>query len=78
MVANKTECNATGGGRFKQFTLSPLEESVANLLQFQKQLNPQGAAQGVHGDNQGNACEVPEAARGPIVSNTCLKAALLS
>ena len=47
MLANKAECDATGGGIFKQFTLSPLEEAVANLLQFQKQLNPQGADQGV-------------------------------
>lgn len=43
---NKAEVNATGGGRFKQLTLSPLEEAAANLMQFQKQLNPEGEVQG--------------------------------
>lgn len=47
MVANKAESRATGGGIYKQLPLSPLEEAVANLLQFQKQLNPEGVAQGV-------------------------------
>lgn len=42
---NKAEVNATGGGRFKQLTLSPLEEAAANLMQFQKQLNPEGEVQ---------------------------------
>lgn len=39
---NKAECNATGGGRFKQLQLSPLEEAVANLMQFEKNLAPKG------------------------------------
>ena len=60
MLGNKAECDATGGGIFKQFTLSPLQEAVANLLQFQKQLNPQGADQGVKFKKQGNESEVPE------------------
>ena len=47
LVANKAECLATGGGMFKQVVFSLLEEAVANLLQFQKQLNPEGAVQGV-------------------------------
>lgn len=46
-MANKFECNATGSGIYKQCALSPLEESVANMLQFEKQLNPEGAVQGV-------------------------------
>lgn len=53
IIANKSECNATGGGRHKQWTLSPLEETVANMLQFEKQINPEGAVQGV-------ACTVEE------------------
>ncbi|XP_067637471.1 t-SNARE domain-containing protein 1-like [Eurosta solidaginis] len=47
LVQNKQECRATGGGRYRQLVLSPLEEQVANLLQFGKQLNPKGMAQGV-------------------------------
>lgn len=47
LVTNKAECTSTGGGIYKQHILSPLEESVANLLQFQKQLNPEGTIQGV-------------------------------
>lgn len=41
VVTNKVECKATGGSIFKQLILSPLEEAVVNLLQFQKQLNPE-------------------------------------
>ncbi|XP_067629238.1 uncharacterized protein [Eurosta solidaginis] len=47
LVKNREESNATGGGMNKQFTLSPLEEAVANLLQFDKQLSPEGIVQGV-------------------------------
>lgn len=42
IVTNKVECKGT-----KQLILSPLEEAVANLLQFQKQINPEGMVQGV-------------------------------
>ncbi|XP_017465623.1 PREDICTED: uncharacterized protein LOC108358680 [Rhagoletis zephyria] len=41
LMKNKAECNATGGGIYKQLTLCPLEEAVANLLQFNKQLSPE-------------------------------------
>ena len=34
--------NSTGGGIYKQLSLSPLEEAPANFLQFEKQLNPGG------------------------------------
>ncbi|XP_017470685.1 PREDICTED: uncharacterized protein LOC108362279 isoform X1 [Rhagoletis zephyria] len=47
LIKNKAECNATGGGMYKQLTLCPLEEAVANLLQFNKQLSPEGVLQGV-------------------------------
>lgn len=47
MVHNKSEMRATGGGINKYIILSPLEEAVANLLQFEKQINPEGAAYGV-------------------------------
>ncbi|XP_017466345.1 PREDICTED: uncharacterized protein LOC108359153 [Rhagoletis zephyria] len=47
LIKNKAECNATDGGMYKQLTLCPLEEAVANLLQFNKQLSPEGVLQGV-------------------------------
>lgn len=52
MVLNKAECRATGGGVFKQLLLSPLEESVANVLQFQKHLSPEGKFQGAPNTEQ--------------------------
>lgn len=42
LVNNKAEAKATGGGVYKQVPLSPLEEAVANLLEFNKQVNPAG------------------------------------
>lgn len=60
MVTNSAECKATGGGIFKQQTLSPLEEAVANLLQFQKQINPEGDVQGVQCQGQNAECELLE------------------
>lgn len=47
MVHNKAECRATGGGRNKEKVLSPLEETVANILQFDKQISPEGLVFGV-------------------------------
>lgn len=47
IVKNKSEMRATGGGINKYVILSPLEEAVANLLQFEKQINPEGSAYGV-------------------------------
>ncbi|XP_058978517.1 uncharacterized protein LOC131802354 [Musca domestica] len=34
LVHNKAECRATGGGPFKQFTLSDTEEAASRLLQL--------------------------------------------
>lgn len=45
MVHNKAEVNATGGGRFKQLPLSALEETTANLMQFDTLLNAAGEIQ---------------------------------
>ncbi|XP_017461242.1 PREDICTED: uncharacterized protein LOC108354575, partial [Rhagoletis zephyria] len=42
LVKNKTETRATGGGANRQIQLSPLEEAVANWLQFEQQINPKG------------------------------------
>ena len=39
LVSNKSEYNTTGGGRFKQLPLTPLEEDISNLLQFGKPIN---------------------------------------
>ncbi|XP_037825558.1 uncharacterized protein LOC119613600 [Lucilia sericata] len=61
LAQNKAEVNATGGGTFKQFSLSPLEEAAANLMQFQKQLNPEGEVHGIQ-----NTCEEIE----NLVENT--------
>ena len=47
LVHNKDETSSTGGGIFKQMTLSPLDESVANIMQFQKLLNRPGGALGI-------------------------------
>lgn len=47
LVHNKAEINATGGGRFKQLPLSPLEEATANLMEFETLLNPGGEIQGI-------------------------------
>uniref|UniRef100_A0A1I8N660 Regulatory protein zeste n=1 Tax=Musca domestica TaxID=7370 RepID=A0A1I8N660_MUSDO len=52
LVNNKAECTATEGEIFKQLTLSPLEKAVANLLQFQRQINPEGAVHGVQFQGQ--------------------------
>lgn len=60
LVTNKAECRATGGGIFKQLTLSPLEEAVANLLQFDKQINPEGAVLGVQCEGHSTQCELLE------------------
>lgn len=59
MATNKAERMATGGGSFKQFILSPLEEAVANLLDFQKQLNPEGQFQGVPSASEDNEVQRP-------------------
>lgn len=40
LVFNKAESQATGGGTFKQKVLTPLEESVAGLLQMNSIINP--------------------------------------
>lgn len=45
IIANKAKRNATGDGRLYPFILSPLERRVANLLQLQKQLNPESVRQ---------------------------------
>ena len=41
---NKGETSSNGGGIFKQMSLSPLEESVANIMQL---WNPPGRALGI-------------------------------
>ncbi|XP_036342227.1 uncharacterized protein LOC118751505 [Rhagoletis pomonella] len=46
LVNNKTEARATGGAN-RQIQLSPLEEAVANLLQFEQQINPKGSELGL-------------------------------
>lgn len=54
MATNKTEQVATDGGRFNQHILSPLEESLANIFDLQKQLNPEGRLQGVQQQDNTN------------------------
>lgn len=51
LTNNKAELNATGGGLCKLLPLSPLEEAASNLLQFEKQFNPEGVAQGIQQSN---------------------------
>ncbi|XP_065361602.1 uncharacterized protein LOC135955205 [Calliphora vicina] len=62
VVTIRNECNATDGGGFKQLALTPLEEDVANLLQFNKHINPEGVVQGAKCQNQGNNVEIAESA----------------
>lgn len=44
---NKMESRATGGGIFKQKVLTPVEETVAALLQMDSIINPEGPTFGV-------------------------------
>lgn len=47
LVYNKAESRATGGGSFKQKCLTPLEESVAGILQMDSIINPEGLSFGI-------------------------------
>lgn len=60
LVNNKTEARATGGGAYKQVPLSPLEEAVANLLEFEKQINPRGNAVGLAEQDEVEALPIEE------------------
>ncbi|XP_065356135.1 uncharacterized protein LOC135950526 [Calliphora vicina] len=60
LTKNKAECTTTGGGIFTQLTLSPLDETVANLVQFQRQINPRGAFQGVQCEGQNSPRELQQ------------------
>ncbi|XP_055915358.1 uncharacterized protein LOC129948394 [Eupeodes corollae] len=42
IATNKNDVVATGGGPFRQLTLSPLEQAVDNLLSLQQAVNPMG------------------------------------
>lgn len=57
---NKTEARATGGGAYKQVPLSPLEEAVANLLEFEKQINPRGNEVGLAEQDEVEALPIEE------------------
>ncbi|XP_019894828.1 uncharacterized protein LOC109614041 [Musca domestica] len=58
LVHNKGETSSTGGGIFKQMILSPLEESVANIMQFLKLLNPPGRALGIENNENISVIDV--------------------
>lgn len=62
LIHNKTECRATGGGPFKQFTLSPTEEAAANLLKINTIINPPGRSFGIsdiNKENESNEAFIP-------------------
>ncbi|XP_036340834.1 uncharacterized protein LOC118750215 [Rhagoletis pomonella] len=52
LLKNKTEARATGGGANRKIQLSPLEEAVANSLQFEQQINPKGSELGLVEDTE--------------------------